>query len=555
MACEDQITPAALGNATLDAVTVAEVATSRTGGVSGGALIESTATRFGENVSTLRGQLIKLGYLVPVAYAGSIAFTVDDGAKTVERSGLIYAPLIADLPFTTSGTWTADDEDKFRSAYSIVNAVDVPYENTGSTLAATNTKAAIDELDAKSARSVGLGGNNIYKGVYFDLNDADFGTFISTNGVNTFAAANNWPDIGGTNEVWWNVETTGFTEDTTTRISQTAIQVLTTGASSLPAKYFRVKQEATWSEWVRLDSKSLSAITTNTALSDASATLTAAQLVGGEFTITPTVARIQTTDTAANIIAAMPYALSDSGFNITMINLAALDVTIAAGTGVTLVGNMGVNNGSATFRVRRLTSSTASVTRLETGVSASAESVTGSATFTNSTNNIALTGFGAIAGLEAGDVYSVTGTTNNNKEFTVEVITNDNNVIVNQAHAGGTTTKSLVGETSSCTIKLLTKWYNASAVIGKGRVDLTSSRTLGVTQTNSSGFPFAVEVLANDPTGSSQFELLINGVYVGAIGPVGQYFSLFTIVMPGDTYLPRTDDGFSLNAYTFFEIR
>jgi len=105
----------------------------------------------------------------------------------------------------------------------------------------------------------------------------------------------------------------------------------------------------------------------NTALSDAAATLTAAQLIGGEFTITPTVARIQTTDTATAIIAALGGSVDNSNFDITMINLAAFDVTIAAGTGVTLVGNMVVNDGQATFRVRRLTSSTVSVTRLETG--------------------------------------------------------------------------------------------------------------------------------------------------------------------------------------------
>ena len=120
----------------------------------------------------------------------------------------------------------------------------------------------------------------------------------------------------------------------------------------------------------------------NTALSDAAATLTAAQLIGGEFTITPTVARIQTTDTATAIIAALGGSVNNSNFDITMINLAAFDVTIAAGTGVTLVGNMVVNDGSATFRVRRLTSSTVSVTRLETG--------SGSPIFTKSYESSAL---------------------------------------------------------------------------------------------------------------------------------------------------------------------
>ena len=88
---------------------------------------------------------------------------------------------------------------------------------------------------------------------------------------------------------------------------------------------------------------------TNTALSDAAATLTAAQLIGGEFTITPTVARIQTTDTATAIIAALSGSVDNSNFEFTVINLAAFDVTIALGVGVTLVGNMVVNDGSATF--------------------------------------------------------------------------------------------------------------------------------------------------------------------------------------------------------------
>tara|TARA_R110000803_G_scaffold1708_5_gene5541 strand:+ start:4330 stop:5544 length:1215 start_codon:yes stop_codon:yes gene_type:complete len=104
----------------------------------------------------------------------------------------------------------------------------------------------------------------------------------------------------------------------------------------------------------------------NTALSDAAATLTAAQLIGGEFTITPTVSRIQTLDTAANIISSLSGSQDGSNFTFTVVNLAAFDVTIATAAGVTLVGNMVVNNGNALFRVRRLSASTVSVTRLET---------------------------------------------------------------------------------------------------------------------------------------------------------------------------------------------
>tara|TARA_R110000824_G_scaffold62042_1_gene164502 strand:+ start:3320 stop:4657 length:1338 start_codon:yes stop_codon:yes gene_type:complete len=103
----------------------------------------------------------------------------------------------------------------------------------------------------------------------------------------------------------------------------------------------------------------------NTALSDAAATLTAAQLIGGEFTITPSVARIQTLDTAANIISVLSGSVDGSNFTFTIVNLANFDVTIATAAGVSLVGNMIINEGTATFRVRRLSGSTVSVTRLE----------------------------------------------------------------------------------------------------------------------------------------------------------------------------------------------
>jgi hypothetical protein len=111
-------------------------------------------------------------------------------------------------------------------------------------------------------------------------------------------------------------------------------------------------------------SERVQGLTSNTALSDADATLTAAQLVGGEFTITPTEARTQTTDTAANIITALAGSADGSSFEFTVVNLAGFGVTIALGTDVTLVGNMVVGIGSASFRVRRLTSTTVSVTRL-----------------------------------------------------------------------------------------------------------------------------------------------------------------------------------------------
>jgi hypothetical protein len=147
--------------------------------------------------------------------------------------------------------------------------------------------------------------------------------------------------------------------------------------------------------------------------------------------------------------------------------------------------------------------------------SPSETTVTGTATFTNATNNIALTGLGSI-GLEIGDVVQVTGTASNNKLFTVEVITDSGNVIVNQAHRGGTTTKSLVDETVSATVTLVAKWFNAPIGLGQGWVNQTSSLSRGVTYTGIQG---------------RGMETIISYDRVGAL----------TIDIDGDTYIFTVD--------------
>jgi len=89
------------------------------------------------------------------------------------------------------------------------------------------------------------------------------------------------------------------------------------------------------------------------ALADAAATLTAAQMVdSGIFTITPTVARTLTTDTAANIIAGISRQQVGTWFDFTIINTAAFDVTLAAGTGVTLSGATVIHSESSSWRCR-----------------------------------------------------------------------------------------------------------------------------------------------------------------------------------------------------------
>lgn len=71
----------------------------------------------------------------------------------------------------------------------------------------------------------------------------------------------------------------------------------------------------------------------------AGTTLTAAQLTGGLITRTgPTANYTDTTDTAVNIIAAIPNALTGTCFELIIINTVAFVGTIAAGAGVTLAG-------------------------------------------------------------------------------------------------------------------------------------------------------------------------------------------------------------------------
>lgn len=138
----------------------------------------------------------------------------------------------------------------------------------------------------------------------------------------------------------------------------------------------------------------------------------------------------------------------------------------------------------------------------------------GTATFTNATNNINLTGIGI--GVEVGDVIQITGSTNNNGEFTIEVITDNNNIIVNQAHAGKSRTvspiglKSLINETATVTVKLLAKYYNASNGLGQDWVDVTENRTVNISYPNITNREIFVAYTSTQ-IGSGSSTIEING--------------------------------------------
>jgi len=69
--------------------------------------------RLGVTRKTVFGAFQEITYKAPVAYAAGISFLTTDANKTVEDDGVIYAPLNSALPFTTSGTFSGDDDARF----------------------------------------------------------------------------------------------------------------------------------------------------------------------------------------------------------------------------------------------------------------------------------------------------------------------------------------------------------------------------------------------------------------------------------------------------------
>ena len=177
---------------------------------------------------------------------------------------------------------------------------------------------------------------------------------------------------------------------------------------------------------------------------------------------------------------------------------------------------------------------------VQTGLVALQTIATGAATFTATTNNINLTGIGI--GVEIGDVIQISGAEDakNNSEFTIEVITDANNIIVNQAHANKGTTKNVANRASDTgvTVKLLAKWYNAPLGLGRDWVDVTSSRIAGTTYSNNINRSFDIAVTAN-VFSSSAIHISTNSVVKVSIQGSGPYATphSLTLSIPIGTYL------------------
>ena len=149
----------------------------------------------------------------------------------------------------------------------------------------------------------------------------------------------------------------------------------------------------------------------------------------------------------------------------------------------------------------------------ETALGKMGQTHTANATFTAIDNKIVMAGIVTALQLEVGDVIQFSNANaNNNKSRTVESITNDNEIIVNYEHCGsrGNGSLKLTDETKAgATVKLLAKWFNVPLGLGQAWQDVTSSRSLGTTYTNTTGRAIEIAVQYQDVpvTAGAIFEL------------------------------------------------
>ena len=144
--------------------------------------------------------------------------------------------------------------------------------------------------------------------------------------------------------------------------------------------------------------------------------------------------------------------------------------------------------------------------------------ITGTATFNGATQAINLTGIGNIT-LAIGDVIEVTGTTSNNKLFTVESIPNANQIIVNYEHRGTSTPvpiKRLINETANATIKLYNRAKNAPVGQGQGWCTPASGRAKNESYFNGTNRTISVSCTGKTSY-SAQIIFFVNDLQGGVI--------------------------------------
>ena len=164
----DEIQIEDLQNAKLDTITIAQV-------TNVGTLSDTVTNRDGVIIDTLLGRLKLIGFLAPEVYAGGINFAANDNVKTISRNGIAYYPIPEQLPFTTSGTWAADDETKFyvlQTGSTVTVAAD--------SVSVTDTASYYTGSDAETIlQEVGLSRQSIADALGVSVDDDNMGGYTS----------------------------------------------------------------------------------------------------------------------------------------------------------------------------------------------------------------------------------------------------------------------------------------------------------------------------------------------------------------------------------------
>lgn len=168
--------------------------------------------------------------------------------------------------------------------------------------------------------------------------------------------------------------------------------------------------------------------------------------------------------------------------------------------------------------------------------------VTGSVTFTKSTNTIARTGIVADLKLEAGDVIKVTGSAYNNQTFSIDFTAYPDSFQVNYEHRNGTGGLSLNDEIVTCTIERVAKWYNAPMGLGRGWVYYSTPRSASTTYYAPANRDMVISVYGHGTALTGSYLAFT----IGGVGPIhsmgsssttsGNYASGLIYVPAGASY-------------------
>ena len=115
--------------------------------------------RLGVARKTVWGAFSEITYKTPVSYAIGISFLTTDANKTVEEAGVVYAPLNSALPFTTSGTFSGDDDARFYPVQDKNNVIRVT--------SVAESFAGLAGLDGAQYRAKGWQNNTLYGGALY----------------------------------------------------------------------------------------------------------------------------------------------------------------------------------------------------------------------------------------------------------------------------------------------------------------------------------------------------------------------------------------------------